>query len=207
MSPDGEDHTAETVSHDMKTPLPLIVLGLCTLFAGCARDTAAAGKDAAPAPAAKAGADCASCPDAAMMPATTHDAGALAKGFTLQQFTPIAAILATPADFEGKRLLVKGEAVAVCETRGCWVTLKDPDDNEKALRVKVEDGEIVFPMTLKGHEVVVEGVLEKVVLPEQAYRELLQKRAASKGATFDPASVTGPLVTWQLRGLGARWDS
>ena len=40
-----------------------------------------------------------------------------------------------------------------------------------------------------------------------AFVEALKKRAEAKGETFDPKSVTGPLVTWQLRGLGARFKS
>ncbi|MEZ5963740.1 MAG: DUF4920 domain-containing protein [Planctomycetota bacterium] len=193
---------------------------LAALLAGCSKEgapTASAGVPPAagqtPASASVAasketakGEDCANCPDATAMGDAHSTTPDLAKGITLSEVTPISRILAAPADFEGKRLLVKGVAVDVCEKRGCWVTLKSEADNGKALRVKVEDGEIVFPLTLKGHEVEVEGVVEKLVTPEETYRELLRKRAESKGEAFDPTSVKGPLVTWQLRGLGARWE-
>lgn len=217
----------------MKIVIAACSLGLWVLAAGCNRepalDASADSGPAAPAavvdadahsgcsgaeamavaetPTANAADGCGACPDAAAMAATVHDAADLTKGMILTEFTPISRILAAPATFEGKRVLVRGTAVAVCEKRGCWVELKSETANDRSLRVKVEDGEIVFPLTLKGHEVVVEGVVEQIVTPEQAYREILQKRAESKGEPFDPASVTGPHVSWQLAGLGARWDT
>ena len=177
----------------MKLTAALIALCLSATFA-CSRASEAAGDD------------CSNCPDAAMKPAAAVESGeALAKGITLSEFTPISAILAAPEKFEGQRVLVKGEAVAVCETRGCWINLKSDADNSKSLRVKVEDGEIVFPMTCKGNEVQVEGVVQKMVTSEEDYRALLKKRAEDKGESFDPASVTGPKITWQLKGLGAKF--
>ena len=64
----------------------------------------------------------------------------------------------------------------------------------------------MFPLTVKGSEVVAEGILEKLVTPEETWREILRKQAESKGETFDPKSVTGPKITWQIKGLGARWE-
>ena len=204
----------------MKIAIAVTAFGLFTLATAChhqsstpapaptaakeASATAAkdAGKDAT-----KEKSDCASCPDAMAQTEGPGKTDNLAKGITLKDYTPISKILAAPASFEGKRVLVKGEAVAVCEKRGCWVTLKSDADNSKSLRVKVEDGEIVFPLTVKGDQVEAEGIVQKVVTPEADYREALRKRAEAKGETFDPKSVTGPLVTWQLRGLGARFKS
>lgn len=150
--------------------------------------------------------DCANCPDAKAVPAgATAKAVDLAKGMKLKDFTPISDILAAPEKFEGKRVLVKGPAVAVCEKRGCWINLKSDKDASKALRVKVEDGEIVFPMTVMGKEVQAEGVVEKLVIPVETLREALKKSAEAKGETFDPASVKEPRVVWQLKGLGAKF--
>lgn len=107
---------------------------------------------------AKAGHECESCESCGGEVGAT----AAAKGITLTDKTAISAILADPARFEGKRVLVSGAAVGVCESRGCWVDLKSDGDASKKIRVKVQDGEIVFPMTCKGNEVTVEGVVEKV---------------------------------------------
>lgn len=192
----------------MKLQAALIPLCLFVCFPACSEDGDAPvlAKAQAAAETAPAKEDCANCPDAAQVPATpAATAPDLVKGFTLQETTPISKIMAAFADFEGKRVLVKGEAVAVCEKKGCWVTLKSDADASKALRVKVEDGEIVFPMTVKGSPIEAEGIIEKVVTPEAAYRKILADRAKAANKEFDPASVKGDLITWQLRGLAARW--
>ncbi|MCA8977769.1 MAG: DUF4920 domain-containing protein [Planctomycetes bacterium] len=205
----------------MRTPLTLFAVSICCLISGCTKEPAAVTTNATTAADSPATADapiaedatatktddCTNCPDAGMVPTATHDPAVLTKGITLTEFTPISEILAAPADFEGQRLLVKGIAVGVCQKRGCWVTLKSDADNSRVLRIKVEDGEIVFPLTVKGSEVVAEGILEKLVTPEETWREILRKQAESKGETFDPKSVTGPKITWQIKGLGARWES
>ncbi|MCC7014047.1 MAG: DUF4920 domain-containing protein [Planctomycetes bacterium] len=184
----------------MKTAITLLALCLLPLAPACnqASETAAADK---------AGADCSACPDALAKPATDVAADVLKKGMFLSELTPISKILAAPASFEGQRVRVVGDAVAVCETRGCWINLKSEADAAKFLRVKVEDGEIVFPMTVKGHPVEVEGVVQKVVISVEDYRAILKARADQKGESFDPATVTEPKVSWQLKGLGAKFDA
>lgn len=180
----------------MKAATVWFASGLLALCLGCTHSSEAHAEGEA---------DCANCPESVMTPGTQHEAAALKKGMTLDTFTPISTILAAPDEFEGQRVLVKGEAVAVCETRGCWINLKSDTDNSKALRVKVEDGEIVFPLTCKGNEVQVEGVWEKMVISTDDYREILRKRADAAGETFDPASVTEPKIVWQLKGLAAKF--
>lgn len=152
--------------------------------------------------------DCSTCPDKQMIPASAKVKEVdLTKGMKLKDFTPISAILAAPEKFEGKRVLVKGPAVGVCESRGCWVNLKSEADAKKALRVKVEDGEIVFPMTVLGKEVQAEGVMEKMIIPVETLRASYKKQAEAKGQKFDPETVKEPRIIWQLKGLGAKFDA
>ncbi|RMH71424.1 MAG: DUF4920 domain-containing protein [Gemmatimonadetes bacterium] len=80
---------------------------------------------------------------------------------TLTEETPISEITENPEAYLGKRVLVKGTVVGVCAKRGCWINLASDNDYE-TLRVKVTDGEIVFPMDIKGHEAWVEGELYKL---------------------------------------------
>ena len=75
---------------------------------------------------------------------------------TIQDKTQISNILEKPDDFVGKRVLVTGLVTDVCATRGCWLELSS-DKEQQTIRVKVNDGEIVFPMEAKGHNAVVEG--------------------------------------------------
>ncbi len=124
-------------------------------------------------------------------------------GVVLQKTTAIGAILAQPADYEGKIVQVAGTVHEVCQRRGCWMELADGD---ATLRVKVTDGEIVFPVSAKGSHAVVEGVVEKIELDEAQHKAWKQHQAEERGATFDPSTVSGPLTLWQIAGLGARID-
>ncbi len=118
----------------------------------------------------------------------------------------ISKILATPADFEGERVLVKGTAVGVCAKRGCWVELAS-DKEFQSIRVKVTDGEIVFPLSCEGKEVTVEGLVEKIEVSEEYHKQMAAAEAKKAGEEFDPATVTGPGYIWRIRGLGAKIES
>jgi hypothetical protein len=121
---------------------------------------------------------------------------------TLTDTTAVSAILANPDEFVGQRVLVAGLVVEVCQERGCWLALGS-DQEEATLRVKVEDGVIVFPMSARGHRAVVEGTMEKMVLSAEQAREQARMHAEEKGTPFDSTAVIGPTTSYQLRGLGA----
>ena len=86
--------------------------------------------------------------------------------------------------------------------RGCWLELASEEEFGK-IRVKVDDGVIVFPMSARGRRAVVEGVVEKVTLTEEEVLEREKHHAEENGLEFDPSTVTGPETTYQIRGLGA----
>jgi hypothetical protein len=121
---------------------------------------------------------------------------------TLTDTTLVSAILARPTDYVGERVLVAGIVVEVCEMRGCWVELGSDKEFER-IRVKVEDGVIVFPMSARGRRAVVEGVVEEVALTLEEAIEQAKHHAEEHGLEFDPESVTGPTTVYQLKGIGA----
>ena len=121
---------------------------------------------------------------------------------TLSEATNVADILADPESFVGERVLVEGTVVDVCDKRGCWLEIASTSDFEK-LRVKVEDGVIVFPMSAKGLQARVEGVVEKLEYTLEEALERAQHQAEEHGTEFDPSTVTGPETIYQIRGLGA----
>lgn len=114
----------------------------------------------------------------------------LGAGVSLKDATPIATILAAPDDFVGKTIRVDGVATAVCEDMGCWMSIASESDAEKTIRVKVEDGVIVFPMSAKGKKVSAEGVFEVV---------------GASGHGDHPAPAPDPTAPkrYQLKGTGA----
>jgi len=124
------------------------------------------------------------------------------EALTLTETTSISAILSDPEAYVDEHVRVEGTVVGVCEMRGCWIALAGENDGEQ-IRVKVEDGVIVFPMTALGLHARVEGVVEKIELTMEQALEQAKHHAEERGEEFDPSTVTGPEVSYQIRGLGA----
>jgi len=147
-------------------------------------------------------------PDAA--PAETSQAeNAIFEGteygeaLTLTEVTPVSAILDAPEQYLGERVLVEGMVVAVCEMKGCWMDIASDREFEK-IQIKVDDGVITFPLSAKGSQALVEGIVEELRLTEEEALEQAKHHAEEMGEEFDPSSVpAGPQTTYRIRGLGA----
>ena len=136
---------------------------------------------------------------AAMVLALAVPAGAeettLGAGVTLKDATPVASLVNHPDQFVGKKVRVDGVATAVCQEMGCWIAIAADDSSDApTVRVKVEDGAIVFPASAKGRRVSAEGVFEAIAAgdPHGAH-------AAGENAKKDPKAST----RYQLKGTGA----
>ncbi|HEX7358812.1 MAG TPA: DUF4920 domain-containing protein, partial [Ignavibacteriaceae bacterium] len=80
------------------------------------------------------------------------------KEISLKEKTSISKILEQPEEYVGKTVLVEGEILEVCAMAGCWMELKSDVENQK-VKVKVKDGDIVFPVEAKGKSALVEGTV------------------------------------------------
>jgi hypothetical protein len=94
----------------------------------------------------------------------------LGNGVNVKEPTPIRALVERPQDYVGKTIRIDGVATAICEHMGCWMAVA-PEGNPgqepgQTVRLKVDDGVIVFPMSAKGRQVSAEGVFE--ALPSKA---------------------------------------
>lgn len=117
----------------------------------------------------------------------------LGAGVTLKESTSIAALAKTPQDFVGKTVRVDGVATAVCEEMGCWMAVApEGDTSGVTVRLKVEDGVIVFPVSAKGKKVSAEGVFEAVAAGDA-------KEAAGEHAKQDPKASK----EYQIKATGA----
>ncbi|MCA0445413.1 MAG: DUF4920 domain-containing protein [Bacteroidetes bacterium] len=124
------------------------------------------------------------------------------KEITLKDKTKISSILDKPEDFVGKKVLVEGLIVNVCENRGCWMELAGDKPYTK-IKIKVKDGEIVFPMTEKGKKALVEGEVYKITWTKEERMEAAKEEAEEKGTKPDFTGLTDS--TWyQIKGLGAK---
>jgi hypothetical protein len=102
----------------------------------------------------------------------------LGAGVTLTEATPIKALIEKPGDYVGKTIRVDGVATAVCENMGCWLALAESDDKgAKTVRLKVEDGVIVFPLSAKGKKVSAEGVFEEIAAKDEHGKEAADEHA------------------------------
>jgi len=126
----------------------------------------------------------------------------LGKPLELTTDTPIALLTAQPGDYVGKIIQTKGKVADVCQKAGCWMNLVDPDSG-KMVRIKVKDGEIVFPKQAIGKMAVVEGKMVKLELTKEQAIAIAKHEAEENNKTFDPSTVTGPKTIYQIRATGA----
>ena len=136
------------------------------------------------------------------------DESKLGNELTLSEKTKISDILADPESYLDQVVLVEGEVLEVCPKMGCWMELKSDSQNEDAesvdkIKVKVKDGDIIFPMEAIGQNALVEGKVYKIELTQEEAVGYYEHIAEETGKDFDPSSVTGPATLYQIKGLGA----
>ena len=88
----------------------------------------------------------------------------------------------------GQRLLVNGIITEVCPMRGCWIQVKDYN-SDSSIRIKVTDGEIVFPLSAKGKNIIAEGIFTKLELSEKQAKNWKHHLALEKGIELDTSSI------------------
>lgn len=120
-------------------------------------------------------------------------------GVSLKDATTIETLLAQPDKYLGKTVRVDGVITGVCDMAGCWMEMTDPKADpktSKALRFKVDDGVIVFPVTAKGQRASAEGVFEKV--SGEMAKEYAADQEKSKGGDTKNA-----VPSYQVKATGA----
>lgn len=120
-------------------------------------------------------------------------------GVSLTEVTPIRQVIERPADFEGKTVRIEGVVTAVCAHMGCWMALAPADGGSAAgtVRLKVDDGVIVFPVSAKGRRAEAQGVVQRVASGDAEGQEAAGEHARQAGKT---SSAT---ASWQVKATGA----
>jgi hypothetical protein len=142
------------------------------------------------------------CACAAASPAAAETYG---EGVAIGEPTPIEGIVADPEAWAGKRVRVEGKVAAVCPMRGCWMELADGEDGP-VVRIKVDDGVIVFPAEAAGRAAAAEGVVRVVEMSRESYLGWLAHLAEERGESFDAAAAgvgDGPFRLIQIDAAGA----
>ncbi len=132
------------------------------------------------------------------MSVATRGAETFGTAPTVTDATPIAQLLAKPADFQGKTVRVEGIVTGVCTMMGCWMALA-PTDAPKgpAILIKVDDGVIVFPTSARGKRATAQGVVERVGTDSEG------QEAAREHAEHEGRAKTDSPTNWQIKATGA----
>jgi len=109
-------------------------------------------------------------------PATAEDPSwtDFGAGFTIEQVTPAATLLADPASFESKTLRVEGRVADVCQKAGCWMVIAEGDET---MRVLMKDHGFAVAKDATGSLCQVEGVVTKRVLDDEWVEHLASESA------------------------------
>ena len=127
----------------------------------------------------------------------------LGAGLTIDETLKISTLLADPNPYVGKKVRVEGKVTEVCQMAGCWMELEE--SAQARIRIKVDDGVIVFPATAPGKTAVAEGVVESIPMTREKYVAHMEHEAEDRGQKFDAAAIgDGPFQILQIRGTGAR---
>jgi hypothetical protein len=113
----------------------------------------------------------------------------------------IAELLANPDRYVDQVVRVAGEVADVCPMAGCWILVADEGGRE--IRIKVKDGEIVFPKELKGHGTIAQGIFRRYELTREQAIAQAAHMAEERGLPFDPETAEVSTTMYQIEGTGA----
>jgi hypothetical protein len=135
---------------------------------------------------------------------STCDAVTLGTGINLAETTPIDQLLADAEARVGQPVAVEGEVTEVCQMAGCWLELR-AGEGDRSIRVKVDDGVLVFPNWAQGKRARAEGTVERLELAREEYVVHRQHEAHEADRDFDESEVEGdgPFLVYRIRGTGA----
>jgi hypothetical protein len=105
-------------------------------------------------------------------------------GVGQEKVVKVSELMARPDAYVGRTVKVEGLVTAVCPKRGCWMELAS-DKEFQTVKIKVDDGVMIFPLDAKGKVATAEGVFTRIDVPA------------------DPKSGKGPEVVYRIQGTGA----
>ena len=135
--------------------------------------------------------------------------GSYGKGASSKLSIPISKVMENPDKYVGQVITVSGPVSAVCPKAGCWLKL-DGDKKTQSMRIKVRDGQIVFPLSAKGKVATTRGKLQEMKLSREQAISYLGHLAMEQKLPFDEetaayilANLRTPIVLYQIFATGA----
>jgi Domain of unknown function (DUF4920) len=136
--------------------------------------------------------------------AVAQEGQTFGKGVKTEDSVKVTELIAHADKYLGKTVRVEGVVADVCAKRGCWMDIVG-DGATATIRIKVEDGVMVFPTSAKGKQAVAEGVFTKIEMTPDEARAAAKHTAEDSGQALDAkkAAPPAPLVVYEIRGTGA----
>jgi hypothetical protein len=126
----------------------------------------------------------------------------LGKPLTLKEPMSMQKLTSAPDQYLNKTVQVKGKVADVCQMMGCWMELVEAGSAAR-VRIKVEDGVIVFPKDSVGKTAVAEGVFAKLQMTREEAIEQAKHEAEMNKRSFDPSKIKGAVTIYQIQATGA----
>jgi len=89
----------------------------------------------------------------------------------------LADLVKSPDAWKGKTVRTEGTVAAVCQEKGCWMTLKSGD---ASVRVRFKDYGFFVPKDCAGATVTLEGVFEVKTIPEKTAKHYAAETPGGK---------------------------
>src|SRR5512144_810302 len=89
----------------------------------------------------------------------------------------LADLVKSPDAWKGKTVRTEGTVAAVCQEKGCWMTLKSGD---ASVRVRFKDYGFFVPKDCAGAAATLEGVFEVKTVPERTAKHYAAKTPGGK---------------------------
>ncbi len=140
------------------------------------------------------------CHHAAPPPPPAHFGAALSD----RPATPVSALLADPQKFDDKDVKIAGKVGAVCQRKGCWMTVGTGEPGAPTVRVRFKDYGFFVPTDCMGRRAVIEGHFKLGTLPV-AEAQHYADDAARAGAP--PQKITQPQPVLAMMATGVDLDS
>lgn len=109
----------------------------------------------------------------------------------------VAQVLAKPDSYLQQPFTIQGKIDAVCQKKGCWMQFATAAD-QPTFRLKVKDGDIVFPVSAKGKTAYAHGSLKAKPMTLEQSKTYLKHRAEEQGEAFDANAVQTAITLYQF---------
>lgn len=106
-------------------------------------------------------------------------------------------VLADPAKFSGKTVLVEGIVVRSCKMEGCWAEVAQDKDSE-SVRVKMKGHAFFIPLDSAGARARVEGTVQVKTLT----KAMVDHMIAEDGAKFATRNPDGSITEVSFEATG-----